>query len=279
MHELLAHTLFVEAQSAVADAYVRGSDWKKLRSFVEGQTWADWDYLRRAFRARALERLDEGELGKQEWRDGLAAARGRRDSNQCLDRLARAAIGWGWNQRAEEVMWIMAGSPNCPRWVLDGLWALCVERSETEQLQKLASLLALADPKSTVFRNSYAFLSLLAHVDDGNPHREAERLFSENPGNATIALTRALSLCLQGKADEALTVMNGLKAEDLRHPQVAFYFAIVLTATGDTEKAAEFLPLAKSWRLLPEEKALLDRVKLAATKAAAEAAQQPAVSR
>ena len=47
--------------AAVADAYVRGSDWKKLRSFVEGQTWADWDYLRRAFRARALERLDEGE--------------------------------------------------------------------------------------------------------------------------------------------------------------------------------------------------------------------------
>ena len=224
--------------------------------------------MRRAFLAKALERLDETVRAKQEWKDGLAAARSRQDAIPCMDRMARAAINWGWPERAEEVMWFMAGSPNCPRWVLDGLWALSAERSDTAQLQKLAGLLTLTDPKSVVFRNSYSFFSLLVHGEEGNPHQEAERLFKENPGDASITLTRALSLYVQGRAAESVTLMNALKSDELRRPQMALYFGIFLTATGETERAEGYLSLAKSWKMLPEEKALLDRVKLAAAKAA-----------
>ncbi len=258
---------------AVADAYARSSEWQMLREFLNERDWADFDYLRRAFLSRSLERLEETEASAQEWKDGLAAARSRQDSAGRLERLAKVAVSWGWDQRAEEVMWMLAGSSGCPRWVLDTLWRLSLKRSDTVQLQKLAGFLAKADSKSAVFRNDYAFYSLLIRSEDGNPHHEAEKLANENPGNANIAVTRGLSLYRQGKAAEATTLTGSLPPEELRKPRIALYHAIFLTAAGETAKAAEFLPAAQDWKMLAEEKALLDRVKLAAAKAAADAAQ------
>jgi hypothetical protein len=258
---------------AVADAYVRSSDWQRLREFLDERTWAEWDYMRRAFLARALERLDEGEQAAQEWKDGISAARSRADARERLERMVRLAIGWGWEQRAQEVMWSMAGSPNCPRWMLDALWLIEIENKDAVKLQKLAGILAQADAKSVEFRNNYAFFSLLVRSDDGNPHREAERLFNENPGNAAIAVTRGLSLCLQGKPTDAAGITGSLPPAELAKPQVALYHAIFLTAAGDTAKAAGFIPVAQGWKMFAEEKSLLDRVKLAAAKVAEDEAQ------
>lgn len=264
---------------AVAEAYSKVSEWKRLREFLTRGLWADSDYLRRGFLARALDRLDESDAAAQEWKEAIATASSRRDSIPCLERLARAAISWSWPQRAEEVMWGMTASPDCPRWVLEGLWNLCLYRSETPQLQKLSSILRHADSKSVEFQNNFAFYTLLTHTDEGDPHRDAEKLSAQNPGNASIAITRGLSLYQQGKVTEAVALMASLKAEQLREPQVALYHAILLTAAGDAAKAAEYLPLAKDWKMFPEEKALLDRVKAAAAKAAAEAAQPRGVPR
>ena len=258
---------------AIADAYVRSSEWQKLREFLDERAWADFDYLRRAFLSRSLEKLEEADLSAQEWKDGLSAARSRQDSAGRLERLAKVAVSWGWDQRAEEVMWTLTGSPGCPRWVLDTLWRLSLKRSDTVQLQKLAGVLAKADSKSAAFRNDYAFFSLLVRSEDGNPHREAEKLFNENPGNAPIAATWGLSLYQRGKVTEAVAVTGSLPPEELQKPQIALYHAIFLTAAGETTKAAEFLPAAQNWKMFAEEKALLDRVKLAAAKAAADAAQ------
>lgn len=257
---------------AVADAYARASEWRKLRDFLDDHEWADSDYLRRAFLCRALERLDEAELAAQEWKDGLAAARSRNDAGNRLERLAKVAVNWGWERRAEEVMWILAGSPGCPRWVLDSLWAAAGNRADTAQLQKLAGMLSKADPQSVAFRNAYAFLSLLVRSEDGNPQRESEKLFKENPGNPTVAVTWALSLYQQGKVAEAVAVTGSLPPKDLEKPQIAIYHAIFLSAAGEGPKAAEFLTVAKSWKMLPEEKALLDRAKLLAGKAGDERA-------
>lgn len=256
---------------AVADGYVRSSDWKTLLAFLEENSWAEWEYMRRAFLARATERLADAERSAQEWKDGMAAARGRVDSRDRLERMARLAIGWGWEQRAQEVMWGMAGTPGCPRWMLDALWLIAIENADTAQLQKLAGLLTKADPKSLVFRNNYAFYSLLTRADEGDPHREAERLFNENRGNAAIVLTRALSLYLQGKAADAAVLTGGLSAEEVKNPQAALYHAIFLTAIGESAKAQEFVAGAHGRKMFPEEKTMLERARLEAGKAAEEA--------
>lgn len=81
-----------------------------------------------------------------------------------------------------------------------------------------------------------------------------------------MASTYGLSLCQQGKAGEAVALMTALKAEDLRQPQVALYYAIFLIAAGHPERAEDCLKLSADWPLLPEEKALLDRVRVANAK-------------
>jgi hypothetical protein len=181
--------------------------------------------------------------------------------------MARAAINWGWNQRAEEVMWSLTSNHDCPRWVLEGLWSLCLDRSDTAQLQRLAAIRVKADPKSTELRNTYAFYSLLTHSEDGNPHAEAERLFNENPGNAIMAVTRGLSLFQKGAVADAVKVTGSLPSGELHKPQIALYHGIFLTANGETEKAAEFLSAGLGGKMFAEEKTLLENAKRLAKKA------------
>lgn len=99
-----------------------------------------------------------------------------------------------------------------------------------------------ADPKSAELRNEHAFYSLLAHSEDGDPHGEAKKIFTENPGNAGIAITRALSLCQQGKVADAVAISGGLPAAELKKPKAAFYHAISLTAAGESAKATAAPP-------------------------------------
>jgi hypothetical protein len=47
----------------------------------------------------------------------------------------------------------------------------------------------------------------------------------------------------------------------LREPAIALYYGIILAATGDGDRAAEFLDLGQKARLLPEEKALLEKAR------------------
>ncbi len=249
---------------ALADAYARNGEWTRLRDYLAEYSWGDFDYLRRAFTARALEKLGDAELGAQEWENGLSSSRSRPDSAQRLERLARVAVTWGWEQRAKDLMWTLASSPGCPRWVLDKLWKESVGRSDASQLQKVAAMLAQADSKSVAFRNNSAFFSLLIRSSEGDPHREAARLFEENPHDADVAVTRGLSLYQQGKVADALEITSGLPPEDLKKPLVALYHAIFLTAAGEAAKAAEFLPVAQEREMFTEERSLLERAKLAA---------------
>ena len=108
--------------------------------------------------------------------------------------------------------------------------------------------------------------SLLTHTEEGNPQQAAEALYKEHPENAIVASTYALALYQRGKPDAALAVMSALKPDDLRDPQVAIYYGMLLTAAGQAAKAEEFLQLGAGWQLLPEEKAMLARVKVAASK-------------
>ena len=120
---------------------------------------------------------------------------------------------------------------------------------------------------SITLRNNHAFYSLLVRSEDGDPHREAVRLLKENAGDASIVVTRSLSLYQQGKTAGALALTGSLPDEELKKPHAALYHAIFLTAAGESAKAAGFLSVAQSRRMFPEEKTMLERARLNATKA------------
>lgn len=259
---------------AVAQAYAKSAEWNKLRAMIENGNWMEMDYLRRAFLARTLERLDEPEESAGEWKTALAAAHSSRDTAQRIERLARVASSWGWDARAEEILWEMAGYDGCPRWALDTLWAAAFKRGDTGKLHKVSVSIVKARPKDRAARNNSVFLSLLTRTEEGNPKQAAAALFKDYPGNPHVAATYALSLHQQGKAAEAVAAMSALKPEELREPQVALYFGIALMAAGQSAKAKEYLELGSAWPLLPEEKALVARV----TAATATDAAKPAVA-
>ena len=249
---------------AVAEAYSKAADWEKLRKLTETTTWAESDYLRRVFLVRALEHLGEEDEAAQEWTQAVAASR---LSPQSLERLAKIAATWKWDRRAEEILWMLAAGPQCPRWAADSLWKICLERGETARLHKLSAIIAKWDPKGIATRNNYAFLSLLIRSDEGNPHQVAEALHREHPEDVRLASTYGLSLYQQGKAEDAVAVMSALSPEELRRPQVALYYAVFLIGAGHADRAEEYVKLAAGSPMLPEEKALLDRVKVATQEA------------
>jgi Flp pilus assembly protein TadD len=148
-----------------------------------------------------------------------------------------------------------------------------MERQDTMHLQMVAGMMARQNSQNLAIRNNYIFLSLLTRMEEGNPQKAAEALYQEYPNHAVVASTHGLSLYRQGRPEEAAAIMRSLKSEELRQPQVALYYGIFLTAAGQRDKGGENLQLAANWPLLPEEKALLHRVKEAAAAPAARAEQ------
>lgn len=262
----------------VAQTYAKGARWDKLREMTEqGGSWGDMDYLRRAFLARALERLDEPKEGAEEWKQAVSAAQSREDAPQRLERLAIAAGTWRWQQREEDLLWRLARTGRSPRWALDSLWRFASSRSDTDQLQEIAGLIAKNAPGDVTARNHYTFLCLLTRTQEGNPHHESEVLNRDNPGNSAVAVSYALSLYQRGKMNEAVEITSALKPEDLRKPggSFAFYHGVFLIAADRGAEADEFLRIAGNRILLPEEKAILEREKEFAKKRAEEAREGP----
>ena len=244
---------------AVADSYAVSKNWPELQSVLKGTKWFHMDYVRLATLAWAVDQSGDRAGSANIWKTAMTAAEGRLNR---LETLARAATGWGWDARAEEALWAIASlSVQSPTWVLQSLWARSLKRGDTEKLRHVARLMLQADPKSVAARNNYIFLSLLKRTEEGAPHQAAEALYKENPVTPSVISTYALSLFLMDRFRPAAEIMETLPPAQLREPALAIYYGIFLTAASKrTAKGEEYLKLGERWPLLPEEKAILDRV-------------------
>jgi Flp pilus assembly protein TadD len=259
---------------SVADARARNLEWELIEDTLFAASWGESDHLRQAYRARALEHLSDAEQAKASaaWNAALLAAGSRAAA---LDRLAKMAMAWGWDRRAEEALWKLSATDQCPRWVRDKLFALALKRGDTQQLYAAARLMLNADPRSIVSRNDSVFLGLLLRSPESKLHEQAEALHTEAPENPGVASTYGLSLFQRGRADGAVALMEKFTPEQLREPSAARYFGIFLSATDRRSEAAEFLKLGEKGVVLPEELALMERARASATGAAPAAVQFP----
>ena len=244
---------------AVADSYAVLRDWSNLQKLLKAAKWGNMDYVRLATLAWALQNSEDRNGAASMWKNALNAAESRLER---METLARSAISWGWNDRAEEALWkITTFSVQSPTWVLQALWNRTLQRGDTDKLRTIARLMLQANPKGVTARNNYIFLSLLKRTEEGAPHLAAETLYKENPTNPTVVSTYGLSLFLLGRARAAEEVMETLQPAQLREPSLAFYYGIFLAGAKRGAKAQEYFQLAeKIYRLLPEEQALKDRV-------------------
>ena len=239
---------------AVADAYGKGREWTKLKAHAEQGNWKDYEHIRRAHVARALEEFGREVAAKAEWERALAETGNKAVR---LASLARLAQLWHWDERAEIALRKLSADESTPLWVLDALWQIVRKTSNSEELHHLSRLIVRARPKNPEARNNFIWLCLLRHSDEATIHQLASELHNEYPEDITISTTRALSLFQQGKVFDAVKLLESFPEERLRAPAVALYYSVFLHALGNAEKAAEYAKLTEGVTLLREEDELL----------------------
>jgi hypothetical protein len=243
---------------AVADSYAVSQNWEELQNVLEVGKWFQMDYVRLATLAWAMEMNGSRTEATGMWKQALAVASGAPDR---METLAKAALAWGWDQRAEEALWSITTANHCPTWVLQTLWVRSLRRAETGKMQKISRLMLNANPKSVAARNNYVFLSLLLRTSEGSPHLAAEAMYKENPTNVSVVSTYALSLFQLNRARAATQTLETLKPAQLREPSVAIYYGWFLVAARRGVRAEEYLKLGERWPLLPEEQAIFERIR------------------
>jgi tetratricopeptide (TPR) repeat protein len=237
---------------ARAECLRAAGQWKELQALMEKGSWAEWEFARHAYRARAARELNDTFSSGTFWSAAITAAKTRDQ----LSQLAWLAARWKWTPQLQETLWTATRQPK-PEWALQMLHRVYRDSGDTEGLLRVARAALARDEKDLNALNNVAMLLLLLGRDPDEAMKMARQVHTAAPANATFASTYAFALHRAGRTAEGLGILRKLPAEQLKKPEIAAYFAVLLTATGEKAEAEPFRVLAREAALLPEEKALL----------------------
>lgn len=235
--------------TAVAESLSLASNWAALKDSLENASWERFDFQRFVYLSRAFEGLKDPAGAASAWSRALESAEA---DPMALQQVAADVSRWGWDDKAETVLWKLAAKGRAPRWVGDSLWKIAFKRSDTSSLYRASKLLMEAEPKSVSARNSYIHLALITQQDEASAHPLAETLYRENRADSSVVPTYALSLFRQGRPDDAVAALAALSPEQFQEPWLALYHAHFLTAAGRPEEAEKYVQFAGAAPLLPE---------------------------
>lgn len=239
---------------ALANCLAGLKDWAGVQALVEPGDWGNLNFIRLAILTRALRENGSGVAWRIQWRAAVTAASA---DPRALRLLARLVKGWQWKSECEELLWTMARGGSGPKWALQQLYQQYRADGNTRGLRRVLSRALELDPADLVARNNLAHLGLLLGVMPGTAFEEAQKLYRKDPTNPAFASTYAFALHCQNRTAEGLKVLAALSENHQRIPAVAAYYAILLAANGETERARKYLDRSSPAALLPEEQALL----------------------
>jgi thioredoxin-like negative regulator of GroEL len=240
---------------AVADCFAAVPDCAGLRQWTRKFGWSDLEYLRHAYLALANRSCGEAATADLEWAKALQAA----NNVEAVMTLQRAAAKWGWKEESVDLLWQIAKDRGQQKAALATLNEYYTGQADTNNLYKVCSRLLQISPNDPSIKNNFAQLSLLLGVNTEAAEAMAKQLHEQSPNDPDFASTYAFALYLRGDSRGALKVMNALPAEALQRPEIAAYYGIILAAGKDRNKAPSFLELGRQAKLLPEERALVEK--------------------
>lgn len=243
---------------ALAKLHLVKQDWPGLETLLSGQNWADTEFLRLAFLARAAFGRQLETVGESRWRAAIDAAGGRLGSLTCLLGLAM-----DWNCDPEGLLWEIGRRFPRETWALAELERRFQFTGNTRGLNRIYSLrLAGADGAADATnRNDFATTSLLLKINLAQAHQIARELFRLHPDDPVLGSTYAYSLHLQGRTREGLNVFSRFTHQELEVPSIALYYGVLLARSNTPERAAPYLARAQAASLLPEERDLLEQAR------------------
>jgi tetratricopeptide (TPR) repeat protein len=239
---------------ALVDCYLAKKDWGGLEAFLDAEKWGDLEFLRYAFLSRAAAEQSQKLAAEARWRSAVREAGERLGP---LNALLIMATNTGRQQAREDLLWQIAKRFPGQHWALRELERSYLAAGNTRGLNKLYSTMASYAPKNFAAQNNLAATSLLLKLNLPRTHELAREIYSAHPEEAIVTSTYAFSLHLQGRTKDGLATLEKLKPEALETPSVAVYYGLLLSETGQNNKAAKYLGIAQKSELLPEEKALV----------------------
>jgi tetratricopeptide (TPR) repeat protein len=251
---------------AIADLFISLQDWLGLRDWVHRSSdWPGLNCFRHAYDAYAANSLNGRDKGTAEvdglWAKAISVAQG--DTTQ-LEQLAKIATRWGLAKQAENSWWAVAESGKGVENALMILQRGYLLKDDTFGQFKVAKQFHLLKPNDLASLNNVVYLGLLLKVDDTRLQKLADQLHEQSRKNPIHVSTYAFALYRRDQAQAAVDIMNTLEPAELRRPALAALQGVFLVKAGDTSRAREFLKLASSAKLLPEESKLVNEARIQA---------------
>jgi len=234
------------------DCYVALRDWAGLQKFLAEQNWEDQEPLRLALLTRALREQNRRDTADAQWRRALGGGK-----VEALAAVAQMAAAWGWTAETEEALWAVVKRAPWQEWAWQALIRARTTAGDAAGLYRVYSTLLESKPNAAIVKNNLAALGLLLNRDVDKCARLAREVHLAATNNVVFASTLAFALHVQGKTAEGLRVLQSFPETELQNPAVAAYYAVLLAASGQSDKAAPFVAIAEKGQLLPEEKNLL----------------------
>jgi Flp pilus assembly protein TadD len=241
-----------------ADALAQLADWPGLETRLTEQNWADADFLRLAMLSRAFREQGRRDSAEANWRRATAAAEARVGMQTVLVQLAAS---WNWRPERDGLLWAIVRRSPQEEWAWQSLLRSANQAGDTPSVYRVYTGLLERNPDSAELKNNVAFVGLLLNRDVEQATQLARAAYEKNGTNASIVSTLAFALHRQGRTGEGLQLFQPLPEAERQKPEIALYYAVLLNAAGQREKAATYAALAEKGPMLPEERRLLDAVK------------------
>lgn len=243
---------------AVAEAFIEGKNWSRLKRWTRGSSWGDYEYLRLAYQAYASKQSRQAG-GDAEfsslWRSAERAAADRPDREI---QLARLAAKWNFPAEAEQLWLRVSKDAPSRREALDALLRIYRANNDLPNLYRTAQRLHESSPNESNAAADYARLALLVDQNAAEGHRVAKEAFERAPTEINAAMTYAFSLYSLGRSAEGIEIMKKLPPEGLHDPHAAVYAAVLLLDENQVAAAQEYIATAQAGPIFPEEKKLLE---------------------
>jgi thioredoxin-like negative regulator of GroEL len=263
------------AAIAVADAYANAKNWMRLKRWTRKGMWGESDYLRLAYQAIATRQSRQDSADTEFHALWRAAEQSTHDQPGRELALARLASKWNLEKESEQLWLRVAEDPPLRREALDTLRGLYREDNDTGKLYDVLQRLHDSSPNEAPITADLARLGLNLERNVERSHELAKEAHDRAPNEVNCAVTYAFSLYRLGRNAEAIAIIQGLPAGQLRDRHAAVYAALLLADASQIDAPKDYVAAADD-EIYPEEKKVLNEAK--AKIARVSVAPSPAVS-
>jgi lipopolysaccharide biosynthesis regulator YciM len=243
---------------SIAEAFVEGKNWSRLKRWTRSGSWGESEYLRLAYQAYGSKQSRQSVADAEFFSLWHSAERAASDQPDREIQLARLAMKWSFTVEAEQLWQRVSKNAPTRREALDALFRIYRANNDLLNLYRTAQRLHESSPNEVGVAADYARLALLVDQNPAEGHRIAKEVYDRAPTEINAAMTYAFSLYGLGRTAEGIEIVKKLPAEGVHDPHAAVYAAILYLDENQTAAAQEYIAAAQAGPIFPEEKKLLE---------------------